>query len=127
MRVRNIGFLLGILNVLLLATCATLYIRDDRTAPELNLEEVAYSYEEGISEQVLLEGVSAWDAQEGDITDRIVIEKIVADKAHNKAIITYGVADSKGNVCKASRELVMSQVLVRPKFPTAGEAKNGKN
>lgn len=121
MRTRNIGPLLVILNILLIAICVVLYMGEDRTAPELTLKAVDYLYEEGISEQVLLEGVSAWDAQEGDVTDRVVVEKIITDKGQKKAIITYGVADSAGNVCRASRNLVMLPVMVRPRYPAAGE------
>ena len=121
MRARNIGPILVVLNLLLIATCAVLYQRADRTAPELTLKAVEYLYEEGMAEEVLLEGVNAWDAQEGDVTDRVVIEKIITDKTEKMATVTYGVADNAGNVSRAFRNLVMAPVMVRPKYPAAGE------
>ena len=121
MRIRNIGPLLVVLNILLLTVCVVLYLEDDRKAPRITLKEVEYDYEIGMSEEILLEGVQAWDEKEGDVTNRVIIEKIVTDKKQNRAIITYGVADSAGNVSKASRNLVMLPVMVRPMYPAAGE------
>lgn len=121
MRIRNIGPLLVILNLLAIAVGVVLYLGEDKTAPELTLKEVEYLYEEGITEEILLEGVNAWDAQDGDVTDKVVVEKIITDKGQKKATVTYGVADSAGNVSRAFRNLVMAPVMMRPKYPAAGE------
>lgn len=123
MRDRTIGILLGTLNVLLITGCSVLYMGKDRVAPRLTLEQVEYVYEEELPEHVLLEGVSAWDEQDGDVTDRVVIEKVVTDSGKKKAIITYGVADKTGNVKRASRTLEMP-AGEGPRLPTAGEAGN---
>ena len=121
MRNRTIGMILGVLNLLLIVGGVVLYMGKDRTAPEITLEEVAYIYEKGLAEDILLEGVTAWDAQDGDVTERVVVEKIVTDKRQKIAIITYGVADSAGNVCRASRSLVMAPMMVSISYPAAGE------
>ena len=123
MRDRTIGIVLGILNILLIAVCLVLYLGKDRTAPELTLQEAEYVYEEDLPEHILLEGVTAWDEREGDVTDRVVVEKIVTDTVKKAATITYGVADSEGNVQRVSRTLEMP-IPERPQLPTAGEAGN---
>ena len=54
-------------------------------------------------ESVLLSGVTAWDAQDGDLTGRIMvggISKLITD---NTARITYLVFDSDGNMASVQR------------------------
>lgn len=121
MRDRTIGIVLGILNLLLITGCIVLYLGKDRTAPELALGQTEYVYEEDLPEHILLEGVTAWDEKDGDVTDRVVVEKIITDTVKKTATITYGVTDREGNVRRVSRTLVMP-VLEKPELPTAGEA-----
>ena len=120
---RTVGMVLGALNLLLMAVCLILYMGKDRSAPEIILSEAGYVYEEGLPEHILLSGVSARDAEDGDITDKVVVEKVVTDTVQKTAIITYGVADEAGNVRRVSRTLEMP-VAERPQLPTAGEAGN---
>ena len=124
MRERTIGTMLGMLNLILMAVCLVLYLGKDRSMPELTLQAVEFVYEEDLPEHILLSGVTARDNKDGDITDRVVIEKIVTSRSRKTAIITYGVSDEAGNVKRASRTLVMP-VLEKPQLPTAGEAGNG--
>lgn len=121
MRERTIGTILGLLNLILIAVCLVLYLGKDCSAPEIVLQTVEYIYEEDLPERILLSGVSARDNKDGDISDRVVIEKIVTSISQKTAIITYGVADQAGNVKRATRTLVMP-VLEKPELPTAGEA-----
>lgn len=53
-------------------------------------------------ETALLEGVSAYDKQDGDLTDRILIQGISKFIEGNTARITYLVFDSDGNMSTAS-------------------------
>ena len=126
MRERTIGMILGMLNLILIAVCLVLYLGKDRSAPEIVLQTVEYVYEEDLPGRILLSGVSARDNKDGDISDRVVIEKIVTSISQKTATITYGVADQAGNVKRATRTLVMP-VLEKPELPTAGEAGNGES
>lgn len=92
------GILLGILDLLLLLACAFLAGRQDRTPPRLTVTEEGFCYREGMTQEELLEKVRAADDREGDLTDRVVVEKIVTDPESGTAVITYGAADSAGNV-----------------------------
>lgn len=121
MRERTIGTILGMLNLLLLALCLVLYLGKDRSTPELTLQAVEFVYEEDLPEHILLSGVTARDNKDGDLTDHVVIEKIVTSRSQKTATITYGVSDEAGNVKRAARTLVMP-VLEKPQLPTAGEA-----
>lgn len=121
MKDKAIGIILGAVNILLLVICLVLYLGKDRVAPEIALGEVIYIYEEGLPDRILLEAVTAWDKQDGELTERVVVEKVVTDRAQKKATIVYGVADAAGNVSRTSRTLEMS-IPEKPQLPTAGEA-----
>ena len=60
-------------------------------------------YYSGIDNEKLLQGVSAMDAKDGDVSDRIVVEKIVQNKNESRAVVYYAVTDLDGNAAKASR------------------------
>ena len=52
----------------------------DRKAPRITIEDEEISYAEGDKYDVLLEGVSAKDNRDGDVTDEIFVEKSVPVK-----------------------------------------------
>lgn len=97
------GIVLAAVNVILLALCAILYLQTDRTSPKMEFQESQAVYREKGNKDRLLEGVRAVDNADGDITDRIVIEKIVEDRENQSVVVYYAVSDSAGNVAKASR------------------------
>ena len=100
---RIMGILLAAANGILLFLCAILYLGKDREGPELTFEEVETVYREGMESQELLKGVSAYDAKDGDISSRIVVEKISENRGENTAVVFYAVSDRAGNVARASR------------------------
>lgn len=97
------GIILAILNVILLVVCLVFYFGLDRTEPKLNFQATEIIYREGMEETVLLEGIKAYDSTDGDITDRIVIEKTIKNREDNTIVVFYAVSDKAGNVAKASR------------------------
>ena len=121
MKEKTLGIILGVLNLILIVVCVTFFLGKDKTAPVLTIEPVAYVYEEDLPESILYQGVSAYDGEDGDVTETIVIEKVVTDRTQGKATITYGACDTSGNVGKATRTLDMP-VLTLIQFPGAGEA-----
>lgn len=100
---RAMGVLLAVVNAILIIICIFLYLRTDRIAPEIQFHESQIVYREEGNQDRLLEGVSARDNVDGDITDKIVIEKIVEDRENMSVVVYYAVSDSSGNVAKASR------------------------
>ena len=107
MNEKKIGIVLVIINIVFLAALGFFYIEKDREAPLLVLEEVNLVYREGMPEEQLLQGISAVDKKDGDISHSIVIEKIVTDSVQELAVITYGVMDQSGNTAKSSRTVKM--------------------
>lgn len=92
-----------VLNIILIVTCVVLLLGRDRKAPVIPFSENDLIYYSGIDNEKLLQGVAAMDAKNGDVSDRIVVEKIVQNKNEDRAVVYYAVTDLDGNVAKASR------------------------
>lgn len=81
------------------------YKNQDRTVPEIKVdqsEKIAYTEGEGYGK--LLEGVTAQDNKDGDLTSEVFVEKVVP-VSKKKAVVYYGVTDKAKNVGTASREV----------------------
>lgn len=98
------GLILSVINIVLIAVCIFFYLRMDKDAPKLEFQANDLIYVMGMDETRLLEGITAYDSHDGDITNRIVIEKKIENKEENALIVFYAVSDEGGNVAKASRE-----------------------
>lgn len=57
-------------------------------------------------EEALLQGVTAKDDKDGDVTGSILVEKLSGFDGENRREVTYAAVDSDGNVTKATREIV---------------------
>lgn len=99
----------------------------DREAPQILIEEGELSLSVKDPESTLLEGVTAVDAVDGDVTDTIVIESIYGISTSQEAAVspirdsfttlpvnltqidrvkvTYAAFDQAGNVAKAERQI----------------------
>ena len=113
MDIKKIVFIIGGIDIILLGISLFLYMGKDRTAPVITFAENPVSYEEGMDEALLLEGVTAVDAKDGDVSDSLLVEKI-AGTTGKEVIVTYVARDSANNVGKASRA-----------FPVTGTYKDG--
>lgn len=101
-KIAVIGFSMA--DVALIAASVFLYMNLDRTAPVISFddEDRKLVYSESMSEEELLEGVSAVDDRDGDVTGSVLIEKI-SETADGNVIVTYAALDSSNNVAKRSR------------------------
>lgn len=101
-KIAVIGFFIA--DAVLIAAGAFLYLNLDRTAPAISFadEDRKLVYTEGMKEEELLEGVSAVDDVDGDVTDSVLIEKI-SEMADGNVIVTYAALDSSNNVAKKTR------------------------
>ena len=98
-----IGIILVVLNIALVVVCIILSARQDKTKPVFDFQAAEVVYRTGMDEEKLKEGITARDNVDGDITDRIVVEKIVTDQAENTAVVFFAVSDRAGNVAKCSK------------------------
>ena len=81
------------------------YKNQDRTAPEMKVDQSKkIAYTEGEDYGKLLEGVTAQDEKDGDLTNEVFVEKVVP-VSKKKAVVYYGVTDKAKNVGTASREV----------------------
>ena len=98
-----IGIGLALLNTILLLFCIVRYMQADRTAPKFLLEATDIIYSPDMDMTELVQGITANDNRDGDVTDRIVIEKITEKKKEQTAVVYYAVSDRSGNVTKISK------------------------
>ena len=95
-----------VLCVALGAGTAAVVVTDDRKGPEIELPaDGDVTYEEGSDTALLLEGVTATDEKDGDVTDSLVIENIFPNDDHTSASVVYAAKDSHNNVSKATRSV----------------------
>ena len=98
-----------IVSVLLLLSAGMLgltilfYSKSDRIAPQIQIVPEEISYSPGDDETKLLEGVTSSDNKDGDLSDKVFIEKIVPAIDGATATVTYVVVDSSNNVAKVTR------------------------
>lgn len=100
---RIIGIILSVINVILVVTCVVFYMKADRTAPEFEVRAADIVYREGVDNAELLEGITAYDNVDGEVTDRIVIEKMIENRENGSLVVFYAVSDKAGNVAKFSK------------------------
>lgn len=88
---------LGIISVVL-------YMGQDHTAPEITIEEADITYTEGEAYTALMEGVTAKDDQDGDLTDQVFVDKVIPT-GEDTAMVYYGAIDSAKNVATKGRKI----------------------
>ncbi len=103
MRGNILGIFFTILSGVLVALIVFAYGRSDRIAPEFRFTALNLVYDSQTKESDLINGINAYDAKDGDMTSRIVVEKVVLNKTEENAVVYYAVADYSGNVAKQSR------------------------
>lgn len=95
--------LLVLVGLLFVVDTAATRIRGVNQGPEIRCEEGELSVSVLDGEDVLRDGVSAWDAQDGDLSQKIHIQGVSKLLTENTAKISYIVFDSHGNFSVASR------------------------
>ena len=109
--------------VLLIIVCLAIFcvywviarIRDDHTAPKIIVEEGLLQVSVQNSESVLLQGVTARDNRDGDVTTSLLVESVRLLDTDGNATATYAAFDKAGNVAKAQRQIRFTD-YESPKF-----------
>ena len=97
------GIFFSILSGVLIFLIVVAYTRSDRTAPEFRFSATDIIYDSETTDNNLKVGINAYDSKDGDLTSRIVVEKVVLYREKETAVVYYAVADYSGNVTKQSR------------------------
>ena len=102
----HIIFLPVLICGILTAVYAMLFVMtDDTKAPQIQIDQEILEVSVGADDAALLQGVSAKDNADGDVTDSLIVEKISSLAKDHTATVTYAAFDRSGNVAKASRTL----------------------
>ena len=78
----------------------------DSEPPVIKVDSTQISLSVEDPESALLQGVTASDNVDGDVTDSLVIESVYGVTDGNRMMVSYAAFDSSGNVAKAEREVV---------------------
>ena len=103
MKSNILAFFFTIGSIVMAVFIVWFYNMSDRAEPEMRFTSYDLTYNADTKEQDLLNGVMAYDAVDGDITDRIVVEKTIFNEEQSTAVVYYAVSDKAGNVTKQSR------------------------
>lgn len=96
--------------ILLCAVAFALYLfvdrsRTDTQAPTISFSDEALKLSALDSKQALLQGVTAQDDKDGDVTASVVVASIQLADADGTVNVTYAAFDTAGNVTKAVRQV----------------------
>lgn len=82
------------------------HIRADHTYPSIQVEEAEIKAPIDASDEYLLQGVTATDPKDGDITEKLIVESISSFIEPGVCKVTYAVCDADKHVAHASRKLI---------------------
>ena len=102
---KKISILLLVIAVVLAAIFGFLYMSQDQSAPSINFSSDAIVYSEDMDEEELIEGVTASDSRDGDVSDSIRVSNIQISEDGKSATVEYVARDSSNNIARASRVL----------------------
>lgn len=104
----NITVITGaVVMAILIAVTIVFSIGVDNEAPEIYFEhDIMYSDIQSMD--VLLEGVTAYDRKDGDVTEQLMVESLIVLEGNEFAKVTYTAKDKSNNIAKASRIVAYS-------------------
>lgn len=80
-------------------------IKTDSVAPRISMDTDMIEVSVSDPEATLLQGISARDNRDGDVTHTVIIESITAINEEHVAVVSYAAFDRSGNVGKAQRNV----------------------
>lgn len=80
------------------------WLRADTKAPEIKISEEALEVSVNEPKSALLQGVTAGDKADGDVTGSLVVENISLLDSDGRISVSYAAFDAAGNVAKDTRE-----------------------
>ena len=99
-----------IITIILFVSCVILGVSaffvsaaKDKKAPVISVTEKEITYVEGTDREELLQGVSAEDNRDGDVSDRVFVDRVIPMAGDKEAIVYYAVTDKSNNVGTGKR------------------------
>lgn len=121
MKRNRIVILMGIIAAVCVVVSIVLYIGSKNDTPEIIVPDEEITYEEGGDTSILLNGVTASDKEDGDISSKIFIDEIVV-LSDTSAQVIYGVVDSDGASTSATRDITYETLEAQKAKKAAAEA-----
>ena len=90
-------------------------MRADTRAPEIHMASELMEVSVEDPRTALLQGITADDNKDGDVTDSIVVERITMLDSDGNVSVSYAAFDAAGNVTRAERKAVYTD-YVSPRF-----------
>lgn len=104
---KKIAVIMGLVTVVLTGGVVLVSMEDDKEGPNITFEkELVYTGAEDMS--YLMEGVSAVDEKDGDVTDSLRVEKVQINEEDQEVVIIYIAKDNSNNVTKVSLTLPLN-------------------
>ena len=100
---KKLTIFMTLLCVVLLAVCAVLYVSEDRQGPEIRIPDGSVTYAQGDDTEVLLNGVTATDTRDGDVSDTLRVVQVTDMSSLNYVVVTYVAKDRSNNITKTDR------------------------
>ena len=89
--------------------------REDSSGPVITMEEDTITVSVSDDESALLQGITATDRKDGDVTDSIVVESLSSFISDARRTVTYAAFDSDDHVTRKSRSVVYKD-YTKPEF-----------
>ncbi len=107
---KKIRILLCILMLIVLGAftlyCFELHKRSANQPPIMEIDSELLYVSAFSDEAALCTGVSAWDPEDGDITDSVVIESISVFDSDGSRTVTYAAFDADNHVVRGTRKII---------------------
>lgn len=108
MKKKGVTILLGIIALALVTLNGFVYLNADHTGPVIHLPSSNSEYARNVDAKTLLNGVSATDNRDGDVSSTLRVASIVPNSDDTKASVVYTAKDKSNNVTKLTRTITYS-------------------
>lgn len=100
---KGLKITLTVIAVVLTALSVLTVILSDFKGPVITVEQRSITYVNGDDKTSLLDGVSAYDAVDGDVTVSLIVKDITVLNSGDTAKVTYAARDNNNNISEAYR------------------------
>ena len=87
--------------LLILLITAVVILKGDGTGPSITIPS-DIEYHKGMSDSELLNGVTAEDSKDGDVSDTLIVESVIILSSGDSVKITYAAKDKHNNITQKS-------------------------
>lgn len=100
---KGLKIILTIIALVMGVVSVGVMVLSDRKGPKITIDNREITYIEGSEKGTLLEGISAYDEADGDVSNTLMIKDITVLSGGNKARVTYVARDKRNNISEAYR------------------------